>query len=246
MAIDEVLLHRCDDTPVLRLYQWSKPTVSLGMAQQLIKHVNLDFCRKNGIPAVRRITGGKAVLHDRELTYCLCGPVNVPPFCLSLLDTYREIGNAFCEALKRLDIKAELASRRQKQPQSTISSCFANASSYEILASGKKLLGSAQKRIRNRVLQHGSLLMEYDSEKWRAVFLRHNSTLEDRVTDIETETGKAFSMDALIESVCEGFSKYFGITFRLTSLTRSELSLAHEKAERTYFDLAGILDSEAG
>lgn len=244
MAIDEVLLHRLDDTPILRLYQWSSPTVSLGMAQQLHRHVNLEFCQKNDISVVRRITGGKAVLHDKELTYCLCGPINVPPFSKNLLDTYCEIGKAFCEALQPLEIKAEMASRRQNQPQSALSSCFANASSYEILASGKKLLGSAQKRTRNRVLQHGSLLMEYDSDNWKAIFLKHNPNLEDQVTDLETEAGKAVSMDMLIRLISDGFSKYFDIAFELDTLSKPELTQAHELAEKAYFDLIGDLDSK--
>ena len=59
--------------PVLRLYQWEEPTLSIGMAQQIDRHVNLDYCRAKQIPVIRRVTGGKAVLHSSELTYSLCG-----------------------------------------------------------------------------------------------------------------------------------------------------------------------------
>jgi lipoyl(octanoyl) transferase len=240
MAIDEVLLHRKDNAPVLRLYQWTIPTLSLGMAQQVNRHVNVAYCRENGIPVVRRITGGKAVLHDREVTYCLCGPADQSPFCQNLMDTYCEIGNAFCHALKLLNVTAELASRRKTSPQCALSSCFANASPYEILVSGKKLLGSAQKRTRDRVLQHGSLLMEYNPDDWNDVLLKRHNGVEEQVTDIKTETMRDVSIDALRMAICEGFSIYFGVSFQATQLTEAEKVHAHGLARNTYCDLGAF------
>lgn len=244
MAVDDVLLRRNDPQPVLRLYLWDRPTLSLGMSQPLERHVNLDFCRLKGIPVVRRITGGKAVLHSSELTYSLSGPLTCPPFSLDLLDSYKAIAEAFCLACRNMGIRAAMASRESRASGGSITSCFAMPSAYEIVVAGRKLIGSAQKRTRCRVLQHGSWLIDYRPEEWDAVMLRHSTASSERVTSMKMLMGDLFSLDLLQNELIRGFEDYFGITFKRAGLSEAEEELARNLAANVYRNNAELLDSQ--
>jgi len=172
MALDEALLENCRQGgfaegtfPVLRIYGWSVPTLSLGRFQDALTAVDQDFCRERGIPVVRRPTGGAAVLHDREVTYCLVGPTPEPPFAGSLLESYRRIASGIAAGLSLLGVEPDSRSVAPQLPRaSRPEQCFARASSYEITFEGRKVVGSAQVRRRGASLQHGSILLDADPE----------------------------------------------------------------------------------
>jgi lipoyl(octanoyl) transferase len=245
MALDEVLLMQKNDCPALRFYRWNKPTVSIGMAQNASRHINTDNCRIRGIPVVRRLTGGKAVLHHNELTYSLTGSSNTAPFSLNLLDTYCEIGKAFCKGLKNLGINAVLAPRHSAVLKAAVSSCFAAASSYEITVNGKKLLGSAQKRTHESVLQHGSLLFEYNASDWQAVMQRCPENAEEMATDLKSLLELCPSVEDVQQAICDGFQSCFGITFVLSEYTKEELEFADNLVSKKYFNLVDQLDNNS-
>ncbi len=244
MAIDEVLLKRSNRHPVLRFYQWDRPTLSLGMSQPIERHVNLNYCKQASIPVIRRITGGKAVLHSHELTYSLSGSVESPPFNLDLMESYKAIGHAFLRAFHHLGINAELASRDSRPAGGSVTSCFECPSAYEILVDGKKLLGSAQKRTKERVLQHGSLLIDYDESEWSAAMLRTQRKTSDTVISMRMLLDHGLRLETILQAIREGFEEYFGITFKLCSLTEAEWELARKLGDTVYRDNAALLDSE--
>ncbi|MBN1295911.1 lipoate--protein ligase family protein [bacterium] len=244
MALDELLLNRDSTRPMLRFYQWDRPTLTLGMAQRVDQHVCRKTVQDRGIPVIRRLTGGKAVLHDQEITYSISGPITCRPFCNNLLDAYQDIAEAFCDGFHRLDIPAHMAPRDTRSSPGAITSCFANPSAFEILVDGKKILGSAQKRTRFHVLQHGSLLLQYTPADWMAVMRRPEGIDSDRVIDLESLLGSPVSIPRVINALIDGFKAHFDIDLAPFTLSSQQLDSAGTIARTRYPDLAVRLDSE--
>ena len=168
MALDEVLWHAVragQSPPVLRLYRWQPATVSLGYAQKREQAVNQAACAELGIQVVRRMTGGRAVLHDRELTYSVISPDDTPLFQAGLLSSYRIIAEVLQQTLSACGLSVQLApgqsaGKTKKAP--TQSACFTAVSQYELTCQGRKMAGSSQKRGEGAFLQHGSIPVDLD------------------------------------------------------------------------------------
>ena len=152
MAIDEALL--ASKTPVLRFYRWKPSALSLGYFQS-IKDIDIKACKKHNVDIVRRITGGKTVLHDNELTYSIIIDENKMP--KSIIDSYKIISKGILIALKNIGLKPEMKEAINKKTTSAI--CFNEPSYYEIIVNNKKIVGSAQTRKQGKLLQHGSILI---------------------------------------------------------------------------------------
>jgi lipoate-protein ligase A len=162
MRRDAALLDDCArrEVAVLRLYTWARPTLSLGWMQQADALVDLDACRLDGVDVVRRPTGGRAILHQEEVTYAFACPTRHAPFDGGLQETHALLAGALRAGLHVLGVQATL-SRPTSDPQRRLlrQPCFASAGRAELLVHGRKLLGSAQRRGRDAFLQHGSLLL---------------------------------------------------------------------------------------
>ena len=161
MAVDEVLLDGVAagaTAPTLRFYQWEPSCLSLGYFQSL-DVVNLAGCRALGVDVVRRPTGGRAILHDRELTYSIALPEAVLGRD-GVLDSYRRLSLALQDGLHRLGVPATIAPQSAADDAVNGPVCFDRPSAYEIMFRGRKLVGSAQVRRRGGVLQHGSIVIE--------------------------------------------------------------------------------------
>ncbi len=162
MALDLALtdaVRNARSAPVLRFYDWERPTVSLGYNQKA-GEIDLDYCRRSGIDVVRRPTGGRAVFHNREFTYSVIASENEPLLSGGVLASYRAIGLALLEGLRLLGVDARMQRSESKgENVKGSASCFAAAGRYEIIASGRKILGSAQRRMNGIILQQGSLLL---------------------------------------------------------------------------------------
>ena len=154
-----------DSPPVLRLYRWSPPAISLGYFQDQEEVVDLKACREAGIDVVRRPTGGRAVLHDHELTYSIIVP-EVHPFINNggVMDAYRAISRGIVAAFNLLNITASLTPEAEGQGGLAPGSCFDTPSAYEIKVEGKKVVGSAQLRRDGIVLQHGAIIYKLQGE----------------------------------------------------------------------------------
>ena len=157
----ELLSSHTLTTPVtLRLYTWLRPTVSVGYMQEPEALLDLDACRSAGVDVVRRPTGGRAVLHWEEITYAVVASARDPRFGNGVAGAYEVIGACLAAALSRLGIETQL-SRPERDPGRLRlrQPCFASAGRAELLAAGRKLVGSAQRRTAGAFLQHGSLLV---------------------------------------------------------------------------------------
>lgn len=162
MALDHAL---ADLLPrgeaVLRLYLWEKPTISLGRHEPAAKVYRRDYARALGCAFVRRPTGGRAVLHDRELTYAAVVPLRSFGGARA---AYSEMNKALREALVALGARVEVAQGEGAGIRPSAGPCFAKATRGEIVAAGRKLVGSAQVRVGDALLQHGSILLDGDQE----------------------------------------------------------------------------------
>jgi lipoate-protein ligase A len=164
MAIDEAIGRAVAARlvpPTLRLYAWEPPCVSLGRHQSLMA-VDTACCATRGYHIVRRPTGGRAILHTDELTYSIVTPPDHPLMEGLVLDSYLRLSQGLIEGLRRLGIDARPAPETNRAGPDVSAACFEVPSAYEILAGGRKLMGSAQARRSDHVLQHGSLPLTGD------------------------------------------------------------------------------------
>ena len=257
MAIDEAIMiaHREGLVPpTIRFYQWSPPAVSLGYFQDLKKEIDVDVCQDMRIDIVRRPTGGKAVLHDKELTYSFIIKENHPLVNDSILDTYKKISGGMIRGLSYLGIKAELVPLREKLKSNPLlkgekseirhsdfkSICFSVPSQYEVKVEGKKIVGSAQVRKREIVLQHGSLLIELEKDKLFSVFNFPSVQIRERLktrfnaTSLEEILKKKIKFSELSEILPRGFEEEFGVRLVEGKLTEQEEIISKELLENKY------------
>lgn len=229
MAADELLLN--SDGPVLRTYGWKEPTLSLGRFSQNASDVDLDFCAENGIKLVRRMTGGKNVLHQHELTYCFSA--NISSFSNSILGTYKLIAGALLFFFEKLGLQTELGEKARNESRSSI--CFNQVSAYEISIHHKKLVGSAQYRNSKRFIQHGSILLDIDWKLWKKVWgLEEDSNiLEKRITCLNEELNKKVSPQKLEMELIQAFCSHFGYNAEIGTFSVEEFRLI-EDLEKKY------------
>ncbi|MFA5073292.1 MAG: lipoate--protein ligase family protein [Nitrospirota bacterium] len=217
MALDEKLLDHANkepSSPILRFYQWQPPAVSLGRFQNIATAINQDACRRHGIDVVRRITGGRAVLHHHEVTYSIIARTDNPLFPSSVLGTYKVIARCLLAGLANLGISAEMVSHRGRYARLVgqnrkSSACFSSPSWYEIVVKGKKIIGSAQRRLSHAFLQHGSLLIEYDPVLENEVI--PGTPCESGVTSVKQECSQDVTSHQVIRALVAGFSEVLGI-----------------------------------
>jgi lipoate-protein ligase A len=222
MAIDEALLNAAaiEQTPVLRFYQWENPTLSLGYFQS-IHEANLDACEHWGLDWIRRPTGGRAVLHDHELTYSIVGPIGC--FGKSVQASYERLSGALARGLRKVGLNAELTSdapiNTEKNPV-----CFSSPAYSELTIAGKKVIGSAQMRTQHALLQHGSIPLTLHYDKLiSVVYLKYSQETLDRLrrkaVGLEELLGHTLSVAELKDALRKGFEEHWGIEFEPTSLS---------------------------
>ena len=154
MAMDEALLNfvsRGEIDPVIRFYTWGPATLSIGYFQRLTKEIDIEKVKEKGYGLVRRQTGGRGVLHDKELTYSVIVPESHPKMPSTITEAYRVISQGLLEGFKNLGFDTYFAVPRSKeereklkQPRSSV--CFDAPSWYELVVEGRKIAGSAQTR----------------------------------------------------------------------------------------------------
>jgi lipoate-protein ligase A len=160
MALDEALMERSAASGewICRVYGWSEPTISFGRNQSALRDYDRPRIEAR-LAAVRRPTGGRAILHHREITYCVTGPTAGAG---GLQESYVLINRLLVDGLRTLGIDVSMAVSRVAPMQPGAIPCFDHPSSGELVAGGRKLVGSAQWRSEHALLQHGSILVDDD------------------------------------------------------------------------------------
>ncbi len=243
MAIDEAIFlenQQRPTIPTLRLYGWQTPTISLGMFQNIEMEINLKACRSHCIDVVRRITGGKAVFHAAELTYCVVGREEDPNFPPGILGRYRAISEAVSAALSRFGVQAEMKKDKRQDGRDDLKGfCFSVPSQYELLVGNKKICGSAQARSKGSFLQHGSLLIDFNPDLVHELLSGHRDTkgvesLRQSVTCLSSETTTTVPLDNLCGELTHAFESRFDIRLVPGSLTPDENVAKNRLLEEKY------------
>lgn len=232
MAVDAALMEsvRAGAPPVLRFYRWDPPCLSLGRNQPAAGRYDLDALRARGVDVVRRPTGGRAVLHDRELTYSVVvteGGLGSPREC------YTAINRALVAGLRRLGVEAALQPRTgARAPVPSLAPCFKEPAEGEVVAGGRKLVGSAQWREGGVVLQHGSLLLEGSQDEVRTWTRGTSAADRDEAPATLAELcGTLPPWKRLTEALAAGWEEVTGSVLQPTELTSAERATAERRAE---------------
>ncbi len=240
MALDEALMNLVAEgasPPVLRLYQWSPPCLSLGRRQPLAG-VDSERLRADGYDAVRRETGGWAILHTDELTYSVTLSPNDPRADGPILDAYRKLSQGLLEGLALLGVLAEMKPASASGTHNLSAACFEVPSAYEITAGGRKLIGSAQARPNGRVLQHGSLPLRGDIARVTRYLTFADEAgrdtlaaqLQAHATTLAEVAGRDIPFAEASEGIAQGFARALNLSLQPSALTVRERDLARELA----------------
>lgn len=249
MAIDEAILlaHSAGKVPpTLRFYGWQPAAVSLGYFQKALSEIDLDECKKRNIDVVRRLTGGRAVLHDAELTYSIVVREDDPLVPKTITASYRYFSSGLLAGLERLGVRAHMSvpvsAYGQRKKQNESAACFDAPSHYEVTVEGRKLVGSAQVRKNGVILQHGSVLLEFSADRF--VELLRLSSEEKREQMTQILKGRAISLEEILgrhiewQEVCKAMNDAFGLALGIElvvgELTGEEKTVSKELASTKY------------
>ena len=231
LALDEALFLLAGEgrsRPTVRFYGWSPPALSVGYFQSWNKEIDEEACRARGIDIVRRITGGRAVLHRDEVTYSVSCGESGDFFGEGLWPAYRKIGLALAAGLQRLGVKVDLVRPVPGGGRTAARhpSCFSSSVGYEISSQGKKLVGSAQKRCKGAILQHGSILLLGHGEEFGALLNRRHRRPHAAMASLGDLIGTLPSRPAVVEALAEGFREVWGVDLAPGDVTEEERRLA--------------------
>jgi len=248
MAVDEAILEhigRGDALPTLRLYAWDPACLSLGHAQPAAD-VDAARLQERGWEVVRRLTGGRAILHTDELTYSVTGSAEEPVLAGGVLESYNRLAQALLLAVKKLGLPVEMKDAQRAGHAGGVTHanpvCFEVPSSYEITVAGKKLIGSAQARKKEGVLQHGSLPLTGDLTRICQALVFENESaranasrrLLARATTVESALGGAVAWETAAQAFIQAFEAQLGLCFERGELSDSESSRAEELVREKY------------
>ncbi len=246
MAVDEAILEavgRGEVLATLRLYAWQPPCLSLGYAQPA-SDVDQQRLAALGWHLVRRPTGGRAILHTDELTYAVITPPDEPRLSGGVLESYQRLAQALLYALSLLGLPVEAKESYLPPgaPRPTNPVCFEVPSNFEITAGGKKLIGSAQARRKDGILQHGSLPLagdlaritqglKFQDEESRS---KAAARLLSRAATAESILGHPLAWDQAAAAFAQAFTQVLNLNLQPGELSSGELQRAAELAQVKY------------
>lgn len=241
MAIDDAVLDahlqgRC--APTFRVYRWSPPALTLGQFQDLETEVDIDRCAEKGVDVVRRLTGGRAVLHQDELTYSVVAS-DQAGFPRSLVESYLLINRGLIATYRLLGVEVSLEAHANEP---TCAACFSSAGLADLTYRGRKLCGSAQFRKDDALLQHGSLPITFDAQAFFSLLrfpseaARHRAQAAYglKATSLREISGNGTGYRQLRAALLAGFEEALGIVLRAEPLTPEEWDLARQLAVEKY------------
>jgi lipoyl(octanoyl) transferase len=245
MAVDEAILesvYNGTSPPTLRLYAWQPACLSLGHAQPY-SEVNMVVLKKQGWDLVRRPTGGRAILHVDELTYAVIAHQSEPRVRGGVLESYLNLSEALLEALRILGLTPQANENRSRhKPDKPNPVCFEVPSNYEITVNGKKLIGSAQARRKEGLLQHGALPLYGDLSriitalqfKDAAAQVDAKTRLLAHATTVERELGQIIKWKKASQAFQDAFQRVLNLDLQPGKLTEKEADRAQQLVIEKY------------
>ncbi|MFC0211173.1 biotin/lipoate A/B protein ligase family protein [Paenibacillus chartarius] len=253
MAVDEAILTAVSEgsvPPTVRFYGWAPATLSIGYFQ---KSAELDFdaIAREGVGFVRRPTGGRAVLHDMELTYSIIVPESYPGIPANVTEAYRVLSEGLLRGFQGLGLDARMVSLATEEEKTQYASagsaaCFDSPSWYELVVEGRKVAGSAQTRHKGVVLQHGSILLDMDVDRLFRLLTFSSEKVAERmkrsftqkavaINDVLREMGRpAARLPDVEASFRAGIAEALGVTLADGELSGAERALAAKLAAEKY------------
>lgn len=250
MAVDEALARCHDGVPVLRVYGWHPPAISLGHHQHL-SDLDLEKCRRDGVDVVYRPTGGRAVLHADEVTYAVVLGPGSRLYDPRILPLYERISAGLTAALMRLGVELEFERGARALPPQEKGGldrlCFASSIRYELGQAGKKAVGSAQRRFGPVALQHGSILLgeahlqlvDYLSRREEAWQQRARRFMQEKTLSLNEIAPRPLDYRQVATALRQGFADCWGIALADSELSREEAAEAL-RLRRLYCDQTGM------
>lgn len=241
MALDEALLRSFDpdsSQPVLRLYGWEPPALSLGRFQKAAEILDLGCCHTAGLPVVRRITGGGVIFHADELTYSIVCAQHQIPASNSIKETFRVLTGFLLQFYRNLGLDAAYAVDCEADGQKLgerADFCFAGRETFDILIDGCKIGGNAQRRMRKVIFQHGSipLIGRVDDA---IKFLRVRPPGLDKSVTSLSESGIAPESDFLKAALREAFCSNLDVTLMDEPPTADEQIISARLVNEKYLN----------
>ncbi|QKS73214.1 lipoate--protein ligase family protein [Paenalkalicoccus suaedae] len=250
MALDEKLMdwHREGKIPpAIRFYEWDPATLSLGYFQRVERDIDLEAVKRHEVGFIRRPTGGRAVLHEDELTYSIIVSEDHEGIPLHVTEAYRVLSEGLLVGFRDLGLDAEFSIPRTqeerdalKNPRSAV--CFDAPSWYEMVVAGRKIAGSAQTRQNGVVLQHGSIIRSINEEKLFDMFKFKNERLRQRMQEGFKKKATPIcdllevtpSISVMKQAFRDGFERALNISLVDYALTREQEDEVHHLAEKKY------------
>jgi lipoyl(octanoyl) transferase len=250
MALDEALLEWHSKgiiPPTIRFYGWNPATLSVGYFQKVEKEIDFDAVNRYELGFIRRPTGGRGVLHDKELTYSVIVSEEHPAMPQTVTEAYRVISEGILQGFRLLDLdayfaipKTEEEKQGLKDPRSSV--CFDAPSWYELVVEGRKVAGSAQTRQKGVILQHGSILLDIDEDKLFNLFKYPSDRVKERMqrnfknkaVAINSLRSNPVTIDEAKNAFRQGFEDGLNITLEPYKLNRVELDYVEQLVETKY------------
>jgi lipoate-protein ligase A len=219
MAVDQAILVANSEgkvPPTVRFYGWDPAAISIGYFQSLVEEVDIEACERFGVDYVRRITGGGAVFHEKELTYSIVVPESHPEIPKNIMQSYGRICGAVMKGLHHMGIESDYAPIN------------------DIVTGGRKISGNAQTRKLGTVLQHGTVLMDVDVDTMFSLLKVPTEKIKDkliadvkqRVTSLKHILGKEIRFNEVARAMKIGFEEEFHVELIEGKLSKEELALA--------------------
>jgi len=234
MGVDEALLASAvaEGTPTLRFYTWDGFWLSLGYGQPLSAE-RLAACQAVGVGVVRRVTGGRAVLHGGDLTYAVSAPEAA--LQAGLRGTYEQISRALQAGLGRVGVAAVGALRPEEPAREPAFDCFSEVAGDELCVDGRKLVGSAQRRTRGGVLQHGSIRVRPEPAP-----VRDAAGLATGLSTSVEELGFRGTTDDLVTACAVAFAEALDADLERLPLAEGEIQSARKRSEEPEAAISAI------
>lgn len=250
MALDEALLKwhgQGELPPIIRFYEWAPATLSIGYFQRAHRDINFDQLHKLNLGFVRRPTGGRAVLHEHELTYSIIVSEDYPNMPKTVTEAYRVLSEGLLKGFQNLGFDAyfsvpETAEEKEalQKPKSAV--CFDAPSWYELVVEGRKVAGSAQTRQAGVILQHGAILIDLDQEKLISVFnfkdeaakQKMREQLPHKAVAINDLSDRRVTVDECVDAFQQGFAQALQIELVPYTLTAEQEAYVQELARTKY------------
>lgn len=238
MALDEAIalsVRKNYSPSTLRFYEWDRLAVTLGYFQNS-HDINSEYCQMKGIPVVRRMTGGRAVLHGQDLTYSFCAGPEEKRFGSGISENYQKLSSAFLSGFRKLGLDTIMTERKAKRDALKNPSCFKAVSLAELTVSGKKIVGSAQKRWSDGMLQQGSIMVDFDPYIMCEIFYHKNTDMISDIGRIKDYNPTA-TIPQIRHALIQAFEEVFQIKLVMADPDKNEYDMAKELENEKYSSL---------